>query len=226
MKIISAIYNTPDRDYAMLALNLEKSVKKLGYDFKVYRLMNDPMSRFVKKDNFFAPCFFKPSLIKTALLELKENILWLDSDCLMKERVDELLEGCDIAVTLRRWNELKIRNIYDGYINAGVMAFRYCNNTIEFIDRWISELDRSRADQDAMNRVLLNYTPLFQLGEIVDCDGVKIKIADCDTYNYFYFEDEAGMDKAKIYHIKGSLRPLYYNKVVDKVLGEEYILNH
>ena len=225
MQVISAIYNTPDRDYAMLALNLEKSVRQLGYDFKAYRLSEDPIVRFEKKDNYFAPCFFKPSIIKTALLEFKQDILWLDSDCLMNERVDEVLDDCDIMVTLRRFDELKVRDIYDGYINAGVMAFRYCNQSLGFIDRWISQFGYSRADQDAMNRVLLNYSCLFNFGEIFDADGVKVKVLDCDTYNFFYFEDEEAIDKAKIYHIKGHLRPLYYNKIVEKVLGGNYVID-
>ena len=127
MKVITALYNTPDRDYAILMLNLEKSVRQLGYDFKAYRLSEDPIVRFEKKDNYFAPCFFKPSIIKTALLEFKQDILWLDSDCLMNERVDEVLDDCDIMVTLRRFNEFKVRDIYDGYINAGY-GVKYCQS--------------------------------------------------------------------------------------------------
>ena len=76
-----------------------------------------------------------------------------------------------------------------------------------------------------MNRVLLNYSCLFNFGEIFDADGVKIKVLDCDTYNFFYFEDEEAIDKAKIYHIKGHLRPLYYNKIVEKVLGGQYVID-
>lgn len=219
MKAITALYNTPDRDYAMLSVNLEKSARNLGYDYVCYRLKEDPIVRFAQKDNYFAPCFFKPSVIKTALLEHKEDILWLDSDCLMKDRVDELLEDCDVAVTLRRFNPNVLRAIYDGYINAGVMAFKNNNKAIGLIDRWIAEFPNSRADQDAMNLVLLGYSSLCKFGEIIDVDGVKVKIADCDTYNFFYFEDkEEVINKAKIFHIKGHLRPLFYDKIKCKVL--------
>jgi len=219
MLVITALYNTPDRDYAMLMLNLEKSVKKLGYSFNAYLLKEDPMVRFSRKDNYFAPCFFKPSVIKTALTDQKDDVLWLDSDCLMKERVDEMLDDCDVAVTLRRFNKIQLRDIYDGYINAGVMAFRNNNQAKGFIDRWIGNFPDSRADQDAMNLTLLGYSPLMQYGEIIDADGVKVKILDCDTYNFFYFEDdEEIINKAKIFHIKGHLRPKFYDKIKEKVL--------
>lgn len=219
MLVITALYNTPDRDYAMLMLNLEKSVKKLGYSFNAYLLKEDPMVRFLRKDNYFAPCFFKPSVIKTALTDQKDDVLWLDSDCLMKERVDEILDDCDVAVTLRRFNKIQLRDIYDGYINAGVMAFRNNNQAKGFIDRWIGNFSESRSDQDAMNLTLLGYSPLTQYGEIIDADGVKVKILDCDTYNFFYFEDsEDVINKAKIFHIKGHLRPQFYAKIKEKVL--------
>jgi len=226
MKIITALYSGPDRDYALLMLNLKASAVKLGYDFIPYLLHKDPMERFSKKDDYFAPCYFKPEIIKKALLELKEDVLWMDSDCLIKDRVDEMLENCDAAVTLRRFDPLQMRNIYDGYINAGVMAFRYCDQSLCLIDKWIEQLKGSRADQDAFNKVILDYSPMDEYKEIVDVEGIKVKILDCDTYNFFYFDErEEVMDRAKIYHIKGHLRPLYYNKCVEKVLGGEYVFN-
>jgi len=225
VKVISALYNTPDRDYAMLMLNLQESVKKVGYDFEQYLLERDPMIRFGGKDDYFAPCTFKPFIIKRALQELKEDVLWLDSDCLIKDRVNEIFDDCDVAVTLRRFDRTHLRDIYDGYINAGVMAFRYNQRSLSLIDRWMDQLAGSRADQDAFNKVLLDYSFLDKFGEIIDIEGTKVKILDCDTYNFFYFEDKDKIDKAKIYHIKGHLRPLYYDMIAEKVLGGEYVIN-
>lgn len=220
MKVISAVFSNNDRDYHNLVRNLEVSVKKLGYDFKCYQIEDDPMSRFATKDNYFAPCYFKPKVIRKALIELQEDILWLDSDCLMVERVDEILDGSDVTVTLRRGDVKKIRDLYDGYLNAGVMAFKYNSDVIKFIDSWIDYLPKSRADQDAMNQLLLNYSDMEKYNEVFKAGAVNVKILPCTIYNNFYFDTDA-----KIYHIKGHLRPQHYNNITRKVIGGEYVIS-
>lgn len=220
MKLITALYKHNESNYDVMVLNLKLSAEKLGYELIIYPLEDNPMTRFDAKDNYFAPCYFKPYIIKRALLELEEDVLWVDGDCLMNARVDEMLDGVDAAVTLRRFNDAKLRDIYDGYINAGVMAFRFSPNAFRLLDMWITQLSNSRADQDAMNRVLLDYSPLMNFKEIIEVKDIKVKVLDCDTYNFFYFEDAQDIiNRAKIYHIKGHLRPIYYDKIVDKVLS-------
>ena len=215
MRVISALYNTPERDYDKMLENLRLSVLLNCYEFHCYQLDEDPMISFTNVGIYNAPCYFKPHIIKKALQDFKEDILWLDADCILRNRVDEMLDNCDVAVTLRRFDEMKIRDIYDGYLNAGVMAFRYNEPTIEFIDKWIGQLKNGRADQDAIVRLLLAYNDLFNIGEIFSVNGTKVKILDCDTYNFFYFEDKEAIGKAKIFHIKGHLREQYYSKVLN-----------
>jgi hypothetical protein len=215
MKLITAIYDIKERDYGVMLENLKASAKKLMYDLWTYSLPGDPMEDYQNRGLYRISCFFKPPVILNALDGLKDDVLWVDTDCLLKARVDELLDGCDIAVTLRRKTT---GDIYDGFINAGVMAFKNNLKSRLFIDAWIKELPNGRADQDALNRLLLKRSSLDKYGEIIDIDGIKIKVVDCDTYNFFYFPEE---DNAKIYHIKGHFRGLFYNLYAREVLGND-----
>jgi hypothetical protein len=212
MKIISAVYDTPERGYKKMAENMRKSAEAHGYVVVLHDLKDDPMDSVNSAHDYRVNCFFKPHVILEALNALQEDVIWLDGDCLVRERFDEILNYCDVAVTLRRFVPNTIRDIYDGYVNAGVMAFRNNLATKRFIEKWIAELPNGRADQDALNRVLLNYTDMNQYGEIVAVDGCRVKFVDCDKYNFFYFpEDSSG---AKILHVKGSLRPDFYELCV------------
>jgi len=216
MRIISALYNTAGRDYQMMANNLRKSAMVLGYSIVIYPLNDDPIEEFINKSKYQTSCFFKPHLILKALDDTKDDIAWLDIDCLMKSRIDDILGGADVAVTLRRGSGL--RDIYDGYINAGVMAFRNNQASREFIKRWISHIPGSRADQDALNKTLIDDTFFEEYNELIDCGFAKIMVRSCDEYNFFYFPED---NNAKIYHIKGSLRETYYKKCVIEVLGPD-----
>jgi len=222
MRIISALFNKVGRDYQVMADNLRKSVFKLGYggyydgSFVIYPLKDDPIEEFKNKGDYQTACFFKPHLILKALDDTKDDIIWLDIDCIVKARLDDILGDADIAVTLRRGSGL--RNIYDGYLNAGVMAFRNNQASRNFIKKWISNIPGSRADQDALNKTLIEHTLFDKYNELVDCGFAKVMIRSCDEYNFFYFSEA---NNAKIYHIKGSLRAPYYNNCAKEVLGSE-----
>ncbi len=211
MIVITALFDKSDRGYKDMVANLEKSVKNQGYEFKVFSLKEDPMLRYNTKDNYFVPCYFKPKVIRDALEHYRTDILWLDGDCLMKSRVDEMLGGVDVAVTLRRPTN---GSLYDGYINAGVMAFRNTQRAFGLLRQWEDMQQHSRADQDAMNRLLLNHSKLDKYNELINVEGCFVKVLPCEVYNFFYFEEP---DNAKIYHVKGHLRPQYYQKILEMV---------
>ena len=215
MRIITAIYDKKDRDYGVMLENLKLSALKLFYDLQIYSLPTDPMQRWSSRGLYFSPCFFKPDIIKNFLDNNPEDVLWVDCDCLLKARVDELLDGCDVAVTLRRKTT---GDIFDGFINAGVMAFKNNLQAKLFINAWIKQLPNGRADQDAINRLLLMRSNLDKYNEIIDLDGIKIKVLDCDTYNFFYFPEP---NSAKIYHVKGHLRNEFYNSCAMEVLKDK-----
>lgn len=221
MRVISAIYNTEGRDYDKLLNNLKKSVMAMQYPFCAYQLSEDPIKQFHSKGTYNAPCYFKPVLIKKALEEFKEDIVWLDADCLLNRRIDEILDRSDVTVTMRRFQETKLRNLYDGYINAGVLAFRYNSKALEFISKWIELLPTHRADQDALASLLLKYDDLYDYGKVFEAvGGAKVKLLSCNIYNFFYFDDEQiDYGRIKIFHIKGHLREQHYEKVKREVLN-------
>jgi len=208
MRIISAVFDTPERGYQRMIDNMKRSAEARGYEVSVFRLSKDPMDEFRSGNDYRVNCFFKPHVVLNALESLEEDVAWLDGDCLVRERFDDMLHGCDVAVTLRRFQPNTLRDVYDGYVNAGVMAFRNNAATRRLIEAWIAELPNGRADQDALNRVLLGYTDMNRYGEVVDVGGCLVRLLPCDVYNFFYFpEDHSG---AKILHVKGHLRPEFY----------------
>lgn len=215
MLIISAVYDTPERGYKKMAENMRRSAEAQGYAVVLHDLKDDPMDSVTSAHDYRVNCFFKPHVILEALENLPDDVVWLDGDCLVRDRFDEILNNCDIAVTLRRFKPNTIRDVYDGYVNAGVMAFRNCAESKNFIQSWIAEQPRGRADQDALNRVLLNYTDMNQYNEIVYVNGCRVKLVPCDTYNFFYFPEDHS--RAKILHVKGSLRPAFYENCVREI---------
>jgi hypothetical protein len=217
MRVISAIYDKQGRDYGVMAKNLWASALKAGYNISMYALSEDPMDTYEHRGSYRTSCYFKPEIILKALTEGTEDVLWLDVDCLVKDHVNDILGDCDVAVTLRRG--FGLRDIYDGYCNAGVMAFRNNHAAREFISRWIANIPGSRADQDALNKTLLDHTLFQKYDEIVDCGFARVMVRSCDKYNNFYLDEDN--QNARIYHVKGHLREQFYNDYATRVLGSE-----
>jgi len=215
MLILSAVYDTPERGYMRMAENMKRSAETCGYEVVLRELEYDPMDSVKSAYDYQVNCYFKPHVILDTLSKTHKDIAWVDGDCLIRERFNEILDDCDVAVTLRRFMPNTIRDIYDGYVNAGVMAFKNNLAVRNFIKSWIFELAISRADQDALNRVLINHTDMNQHGEVVNVDGCRVKFVPCDIYNFFYFPEDHS--NAKILHIKGSLRPEFYQKCLEEV---------
>lgn len=205
--------------------NLRLSAQLIGYDVEAYVIDNsDGWRRDVKQ---FVPCYFKPYIIAKALQADTGDVLWVDLDCLMISRVDDMLGDCDVCVTLKRIQDRKMDHpkvMYNGYINAGVMAFRNNDATRSFMHVWSTSLNSSISDQDAINAVLLQRSDLIEYNELICIDGCRIKVAPCDMYNYFYFGDQFE-HVARILHFKGRLRPRYYNQYAQMVLGSTANLN-
>lgn len=199
-----------------MANNLRKSLVLAGHtDIAIYALKEDPIEHFVGKGDYKTACFFKPYVIREALNDTPKDIIWMDVDCIVKSNLEDILGDADVAVTLRRGSGL--RDVYDGYINAGVMAFRNNQAASNFIKAWIAKIPGSRADQDAANKVLLDGGLIeAKYDEVIGAGGAKVMVRSCDEYNFFYFPES---NNARIYHIKGSLREEFYGKCVTEVLG-------
>jgi len=56
-------------------------------------------------------------------------------------------------------------------------------------------------DQEILNKILLKYSNLGNFNEIVNVDGIKVKILPAIEYNFFYFPEDSS--KARVLHYKG-----------------------
>jgi len=139
---------------------------------------------------------FKPSFVLHKINQHWQHngVLWVDADCLIRDRVDELDDmGADLIVTTRKnqW----LRNEFSGYINSGVV---YISN-IKVAEEWVKLTEQTGKDQTALHHLALDYYNTFNIVEV-----------PCEVYNNFYFPDTNG---AKILHFKGETRKLYKDYV-------------
>jgi len=138
-------------------------------------------------------------------------IMWLDVDAFTIKPLDDIENDntFDLAVTLRTMHEKTISAFnhrdseWCGYINAGVIFMRPSKKLIKFLIRWQYETAKSQynSDQHALNNILLQYSTLTRHGEIIDIDGLKIKILNTEEYNWYYWPKDPLL-KTKILHFK------------------------
>jgi hypothetical protein len=88
----------------------------------------------------------------------------------------------------------------------------FCNNSYarQFLSLWERETEKAFiGDQEGVNNILLKYSPLEKYYEIVNIEGIKVKILPAEIYNFFYFPED--MSKAKVLHYKGANYKNVYN---------------
>ena len=179
----------------------------LGYEVDVYdlgglgfgRTLSIPTSDVAVHSNGFVPCLFKIAAISISLLA-KEPLVWIDGDCVVVDKIDELfsLVG-DIAVTRRPEREVAAvgANPLAGFINTGVIAFNPTIATADFMGLWTEEAIRLNHEQGAMNSLLKGGGPLAIIEDL-----------PCEVYNNYYFDGAFGQsqENAKIIHYKSQFR--------------------
>ena len=155
----------------------------------------------------------KPWVIKKALLDFKENIVWLDADAFCIKPINKVFEqNFDIAFTTRPAveNNNDFYPILNGLINNGVIFLKYTTNTIDFLDQWINEVPKTKfiSDQEASNRAILNYDNNINLNNInsdIFLKNIHIKLLSTLEYNYYYYP-KLPPEKTKVIHIKNNIR--------------------
>jgi len=148
---------------------------------------------------------YKPSIVRKAM-EKGDDVAWIDSDCLIKD-LDNPLGDCDVAVTLRRPIPRDMYHYFSGLLNSGVIFFKNNDNGKRFVDIWEASLEKaiSKGDQEALN-IATGITDDTKVGDVLETNGIRIKVLSCDEYNFFYFPEE---NKAKVLHYKGNVRHHY-----------------
>lgn len=194
------------KDYVLQGMNY---ALKLNYPVIVYDLGGTGLGykfegRVTDEPNAKIPC--KPRIILNALDKVDDNdfVVWLDSDALIYSRIDEIIGDYEIGVTIRapKMTEHSLP------LNAGVVFVKKNSKAIEFVKQWMSLSEAGVSDQPPLNQ-LCRVTNKDR-NTIVERNGVRIKVWQCEIYNNFYKEGKkSGPKNAKIIHYKTKLRALY-----------------
>lgn len=196
-----------DKNFEAYVKKGKETTENLGYKTLVYDLgglgYGRPFTGRVSHEvNAKIPC--KPHIILDALNFINDNeyLVWLDADALIIEKIDEIQEDYDIAVTVRQ--PKAVENTLP--INAGIVFVRKTPQALKFINEWIFLSNQDISDQPPLNK--LASVVCADIGSTVVRNDVKIKVYPCAVYNNFYFakKDRPGI---KIKHYKSKLRNLY-----------------
>lgn len=207
MRIVSWIREQSYKPYRKMAEMLEASVKKHGYDFTLYPATSDDVSNCLIDKKLYVKCLGRPAFLRKVLDGYpNEDIAWMDIDCIMREPFGDVLDDCDTAFTIRKIEDRNSHHLaIFKYINCGVMFFKNNQAARDFIGLWSRQINPDviigSDDQTALNNLLLKYSTLEQYNEIVDVEGIRVKILDARIYNFFYFPEEP--NGAKVLHYKG-----------------------
>jgi hypothetical protein len=220
------IITAASKDYKRILELSTIQNKKLGYNPTIYDIegtmsigevfnLNDFYKKIdankLESKDMVGVIPYKPLIIKSALNKYKQNITWMDADAFAIKNYDKVFnDDFDIAFTMRRQNEKATPYpLWSGFINAGVIFFKYNANTLKFIDLWIEEINNTMyfSDQEAINRLVLRCSELNEscYGNIFNLDGIKIKILTTDEYNYYYYPKRPDYN-TKILHLKTNIR--------------------
>ena len=201
-----------------MAETLEKSAIDNGYEFSLFPATAEDVGACTVNGKLYIKCRGRPALLKRLLDTFYDDLIWMDIDCIIVAPLGDVLFDCDVAVTLRKIEERQSKHLsIFQYINCGVMFFKNNEASRKFIDLWEKTLPKENFevglpkeyrgcavgsdDQTALNNLLLKHSPLEKYDEIVNIEGIKVKMLDARIYNFFYFpEDPNG---AKVLHYKG-----------------------
>lgn len=154
----------------------------------------------------------KPRSILDVTDSISGNLVWLDADVVLINRIDEVFNlEFDVGATSRSRIE-ELSSAY-GPINSGVLFFKTDSETIEaFTREWLRTIKRRELapnrEQEAVadlfersnERIFDEY---YEIGDL-DASGTSIRtrIFPCDRYNHYNFEYGVHPDQNKILHFK------------------------
>lgn len=216
MKIISGFKHPSTFTWNMWIDNLKLSAERFGHEVMTFDLPTTDVWIAGHYELYLSLCWkYKIVFLQEAVNTIKDDLLWIDGDCLVMKEInyDDIMSDCDVALTLRDVRDrcLTSQPDRDGLINSGVIFLKNTIRTRQFLQMCRNQLLISLYDQEAINRVLLKKSKIDRHQEIITLSGIKIKILSCREYNNFYFDSTT--DNAKIVHFKSQGRQLYNNYV-------------
>jgi len=202
LRVVSFIYNNPFKPYNKMCETLQQSAKDNGYESTIYPATKEEVGACRMNDKLYIKCAGRPMFVKEVLDDVKDDLIWMDLDCIIKKPLGEVLTDCDIAVTLRRIEDRTSQFMEKfKFINSGVMFFKNNLASRKFCDLWHENIGAEECDQDGLNNLLMKYSKLDTFGEIIKIDDIRVKVLPCEEYNFFYFPEDSS--RARVLHYKG-----------------------
>lgn len=219
MKIVTA--GSDNYNYARTINYSNANAVKFGYEVKVYDLgglgfgekIEDRRCETAIRQPKIA---MKPELILNTVRSSRGTVAWIDGDAVLIKPIDDIEQddSFDIGVTVRP----KARVKKTQYINAGIM-FVKCNEAAQrFLSYWIASIPPTPEDLTKKHDGYCDQTvleekiilprfnrPLWDhIGEVIDLDGVRVKLFDCERYNNFWLHEQmvAPGPDTRILHFK------------------------
>lgn len=207
-----------------------RQAQEFGYDIAIYDLgslgigepfyVDDPTFQaegYYKQigPRYRSRSLFKPDILLHSLRKRRDNMVYLDADALLYDRLDEVFDDeFDVGVTVRARFEMQgawYREHFEiaKFLNAGVIFFRPTAAAETFLGRWKKATEELGNDQKALNSLACrdSLPPLYSVDEI---DGVRIKYFPTTRYNYYYFERGFPLfSRVSVLHFKGEVRKFY-----------------
>lgn len=201
-----------DKNFLPYVLKGKKTTEALGYSVDVYDLgglgFGTPfVGKVSDEPNAKIPC--KPRIILEAIKKVDDGdyVVWLDADALIQQRIDEIREDYDIAVTVRAPKSVE----HSLPINAGIVFIRKTPAALKFVTDWMNLAEQGVSDQPPLNQ-LCSVTSKDRDTTVIR-NNTKIKVYKCEVYNNFYKQGKmingVNPSNVKIVHYKTKLRHLY-----------------
>lgn len=157
----------------------------------------------------------KPHCMLDCSKKINGNMVFLDGDTLLVNRIDEAMtDDYDIGVTLRpREESEKNRKMGEYQLNSGVIFFNTGSSVMQaFIGEWIRRMKTTKhhmIEQTALNRLVKEsskdiYDGYYKIGVLrINGRNIRCKVFPCTKYNYNWIEKGFDKDKNRILHFKG-----------------------
>lgn len=207
-----------------------RQASEFGYDTAIYDLgslgigepfyVDDPTFQsegYYKQigKRYRSRSLFKPDILLHSLRKHRDDMVYLDGDALLYDRLDEVFDDeFDVGVTLRARFEMQGAWYQEHYeiakfLNAGVVFLRPTAATERFLERWKDATEELGNDQKALNSLACRDS-LPRLYAVDEIDGVRFKYFPTTRYNYYYFERGFPLfSRVSVLHFKGEVRKFY-----------------
>lgn len=184
-KIAFCTYVSDDKIVYFGLLKMLSSFKKFHPDIPIYVLTNKHISRELKKLPMFNNFYYLNPVMSRLLADKYETVVHIDSDCIVTDRLEEVLE-CDYDVAI-------VRNNSDGKtagngppetINGLIDVYKYANCGLiastkkEFWEEWIYRNIKFQNKYRQHEQDIVNI--LLSEGKY------KVKILDSIETNVYY----------------------------------------